>query len=190
MRSMLMTTAVLSAALASAGTYLLTKAESPAPGAPTTRGEVETRGAAEATAVSPGGMARRSDPAVVGDASGSAFADDGRDALRHQAQRAALSQAFTREPVDAVWSSATERHLSQTMASNIMVDTEIVPDQLDVECRSSLCLVKARFGKYNDAADWGLMLVTAAGSTFGKAMPTVTPGPDGKAYLEMYAQRP
>jgi hypothetical protein len=186
----LITTAVLAAALASAATYFVTRADSPAAAGPQTRDETETPGVAGAPALPPRSRMPIDEAAVMGNVAGSAFADDGLDAQRQDAQRAALSQAFAREPVDAAWSSATERHLSQTMASNIMVDTEIVPDQLDVECRKSLCLVKARFGKYNDAADWGLMLVTAAGSAFGKAMPTVTPGPDGKAYLEMYAQRP
>ncbi len=115
--------------------------------------------------------------------------DPDREQAQTKAALEAMGQAFRSESADPAWAPQTERHLSKTMASDIMIASEIVPDQLDVSCRSSLCRVKARFVKYNDASDWGMMLVTAAGDRFSKAMPVVTPGPDGHAYLEMYAQR-
>lgn len=188
MRSTLLVTAMLSALLGSAATYLLTRSASPDV-APVVLTTTETAGAMDKT-VAPRLAATTSLPVTAGDVAGSAFVDDGQDVARQEAQRNALAQAFAGEPVDAAWSAATESHLSKTMSSDIMIASEIIPDQLEVDCRSSLCLVKGRFTKYNDASDWGLMLVTAAGSAFGKAMPVVTPGPDGKAYLEMYAQRP
>lgn len=188
MRFQLLLTAVLSALAASVATYYVTrdKGESlveASAQSQTARDQAERQDRTVTPAFHQGALTP--EPGMPS----STAADSAREEERRQRDLDALARTFKSEPVDASWSAATERHLSETMSSDIMIASEIVPDDLDVSCRSSLCRVKARFGKYNDAADWGMMLVTAAGDTFGKAMPTVTPGPDGQAYLEMYALR-
>lgn len=188
MRFHLLLTAVLSALAASVATFAVTRygpdgdAHAAAAIAPSVDRDQQP-GAIAAPPVQTGTLTP--EPGI----GSSAVAEQAREDERTKRELDALARAFRSEPVDAAWSASTERHLSQTMASDIMIATEIVPEELELDCRSSLCVVKARFGKYNDASDWGMMLVTAAGQTFGKAMPVVTPGADGRAYLEMYAQR-
>jgi hypothetical protein len=186
MRSSLLLTAAVSALVGSATTVLLSRHLASDAGGPLHTATDSLHGSRPAhDPVAHSATGRWKAPPQQ-----ASYAMDDRQAKeRARVELDALARTFTSEAVDVAWSASTERHLAATMSSDIMIASEIVPDDLDVKCRSSLCRVRARFGKYNDASDWGMMLVTAAGETFGRAMPVVTPGPDGHAYLEMYALR-
>jgi hypothetical protein len=112
------------------------------------------------------------------------------DFERRNAEHAqAMAREFASQRVDPAWAAETERRLDEAMTKDELVLSGIVPQTLEYSCRSTLCRVDATFAKHNDAADWGVMLVTTAGPVFANAMPTVTAGPDGTARLELYAAR-
>lgn len=111
------------------------------------------------------------------------------EAARMRSETVALARRFRAQPRDAAWASKTEQTLRETMTSEVMVATEIVPSGLNYSCRTDLCMVEAEFARYGDAEDWGIMLVTAAGETFANARPMIRALPDGKTELQLYAAR-
>ncbi len=188
MKKVIVSVAVVSALVAASVTVLVMKATQSAPGrvaaiAP----PVQARSRSPSANATPGAATRSPQ---VQDFTGAPSTNRGDDeAARMRTETAALARQFRAQPRDAAWASKTEQTLRDTMTSEVMLATEIVPLGLDYSCRTDLCLVKAEFARHGDAEDWGIMLVTAAGETFANARPMVIALPDGKAELQLFATR-
>ncbi len=191
MKNAIVIATAVSAVVASLATVLVMKAAQSPSGlaAPSAREQPQHR--LDITAAIPGMAGQASPVHAMPESGDSSLAQSkGGDLASMSAETEALNRRFRSQPKDAAWASKTEQTLRDTMTSDLMVATEIMPSELSYSCRTDLCLVKAQFTKYGDAQDWGVMLVTAAGTTFVNAKPMVVALPNGKTELQLYATRP
>lgn len=110
-----------------------------------------------------------------------------------QAERKAFEQRlqaqFAADPADAGGGAAARTHLEEAVVGRDMASTGLVPDDLSVECRTTLCRVSADFAKPGDAEDWAMMYLSAAGGAISRARTVQVPRPDGTTRVIIYGVR-
>lgn len=115
------------------------------------------------------------------------------DPARMRADRARIADELERghraEPVDPAWAGRAEPTLNQLAASPEIAVSELHPDGLKAECRSSTCRISGTFNSNSDAEQWGMLLVTGTGKTFRQTRTVVVPTGDGKYELRIYGVR-
>lgn len=113
------------------------------------------------------------------------------DQMRAERERVAreLERGHRAEPVDPAWAGKAEPTLNQLAASPEIAVSELHPDGLKTDCRSSTCRISGTFNSNSDAEQWGMLLVTGAGKTFRQTRTVVVPTGDGKYELRIYGVR-
>ena len=96
--------------------------------------------------------------------------------------------AFAQEPVDPVWSAATERRIDQVAALPAIQQNSAAPKDMRVECRSSMCRVTSDFTTSGQADDWTMLFMASVGSTLPQSLVSRVTNPDGSQSVVIYSR--
>lgn len=120
----------------------------------------------------------------------------GRNAMTPAQQRAErerlqqrLQAEFAADAPDAAGGAAAETRLEEAVVGSDMASTGLVPDDLAVDCRRTMCRVSADFTKAGDAEDWAMMYLSAAGGAISRARTVQVRQPDGSTQVIIYGVR-
>ena len=118
--------------------------------------------------------------------------DAERLALAEQAERRelatheALATRFSTENVDAGWASAKESRMQVASASEQISSIHAEPQNLVIDCRSSLCKISGDFQSRGLAEDWLTLFSTDLGNEMPTASYRYLPNQDGSFHLVVY----
>lgn len=105
---------------------------------------------------------------------------------RQQRQLQAEFEADARDPAAG---AKIGRHLEDTVVGKDMAATGLVPEDVSVQCRRTLCRVAADFANPGDAEDWAIMYLTSAGGAISRARTVRVRQPDGSTQVIIYGTR-
>ena len=113
-----------------------------------------------------------------------------REELR--AQTAALkeqsAQRFASEQVDPTWAPAKVTELDGIAADPAFTDAGVVPTNLDIDCRSSMCRINGQFDDPGKAEDWIMLYTASVGGALPNTVISRTRNPDGTMRVEIYGR--
>jgi hypothetical protein len=115
--------------------------------------------------------------------------DDEPEAHQQQA-RAAISHAFSNQAIDKQWSHRTTALLESALINTAAEQEDMpAPDALDMQCRTSMCRIEARYPD-EDSAIYGVQLLQSAfASELPRAYQYLVNNPDGTVSVVMYASK-
>lgn len=79
--------------------------------------------------------------------------------------------------------------LEDTVVGKDMASTGLVPQDLAIDCRQSLCRIAGEFQRPGDAEDWATMYLSAAGGRIQRARTAQVRQPDGSVQVIIYGTR-
>lgn len=100
----------------------------------------------------------------------------------------AMEARFQEQPRDAQ-AMVVEDRLLQALVDKQLATSGIIAADPDVSCRQSACRVVATFRSESDAAAWGVLYMTVAGSLVNRAQPLFVRQPDGSVQMRLFASR-
>lgn len=110
----------------------------------------------------------------------------------HQARVTALReqsmQRYASEQVDPTWAPAKISELTKVANDSAFEVAEVQPDNLSVDCRSSMCRIDGQFADGNKAEDWILLYTASLGSALPNTVISRTRNPDGTMRVEIYGR--
>lgn len=108
-----------------------------------------------------------------------------REAEKRRMERQ-LQSEFENDAADPAGGVQMESRLEDTAVGRDMAGTGIVPKDVVVDCRKTLCRVSADFANAGDAEDWAVMYLSAAGGAIVRARTVQARQPDGSTRLVLY----
>lgn len=95
---------------------------------------------------------------------------------------------FEREAVDPAWAPQKEADL-QTVASGEGFETAgVSPQDLAIECKSSMCRVDGKFASNGEAEDWLLIYMSSVGGNLPNSIVSRSQNPDGSTRVQIYGR--
>lgn len=101
-------------------------------------------------------------------------------------QRKQAAEAFQREQVDPAWAPQKEGELNRIAAQPAFETAGVVPKDMRVDCRSSMCRLDGSFANNGQAEDWILIYMSSVGSALPNALVSRVHNPDGTTSVEIY----
>jgi len=103
--------------------------------------------------------------------------------------RLAAAFRFEQESVDTAWAAGKESKL-QSLAENSPTYQQagILPQSLQIDCRSTLCKVTANHASYGASADWAMIFMTSAAGEVVRIYTKTINNADGTTSVEMFAE--
>lgn len=92
---------------------------------------------------------------------------------------------FAHESPNPRWGGPIESSLLEASRDPVMAAVDR-PQQMDVECRSTQCRVRASFPNRSVAEDWAQVFVVGAGRSLPHTMMQVVPRTDGTTEVVLY----
>lgn len=105
-----------------------------------------------------------------------------------QDARLATANRYAQEAVDPLWAAGKETRLQALAESPTFEQVGVVPDSLEIDCRSTLCRITASHASYGASADWGMIFMTSSAAEIKRAFTKTINNPDGTTSVEIYAQ--
>ena len=102
--------------------------------------------------------------------------------------RLAAARRFELEPVDPAWSAGKETRLQTLAEAPPYQDAGIVPDSLQIDCRSTLCKVTADHASHGASADWSMIFLTSSAGELTRSFTRTINNADGTTRVEIHAQ--
>jgi hypothetical protein len=109
-------------------------------------------------------------------------------AAEHRMQ-AALDATFAGSTRAAPDDRAAQQ-VDAAFAAGEVLHASALPRSKEVECRATLCLIRAQFDAGQDSADWVDRLLLEMGAALPGATVVPLPQPDGSVEVRIYASRP
>jgi hypothetical protein len=98
------------------------------------------------------------------------------------------AETFERETVDPAWAPQKEVDL-QAVASVPGFETAgVAPQDLSIECKSSMCRVDGKFASNGEAEDWLLIYMSSVGGNLPNAVVSRSRNPDGSTRVQIYGR--
>jgi hypothetical protein len=139
-----------------------------------------TPGFRSSTSRPPGVASFRRDPRALFGANGQAVQK------QIDAGRQKLIVRYKNEPIDAAWSSRTQKALEDANTAPQIAELSAKPLSFASECRSSVCLIGADFPSVDAADDWYTLYSMLAGAQISNSAVHRSSNPDGTVHLEIY----
>lgn len=108
---------------------------------------------------------------------------------RAEARRDSLEARFRAEPVETGWSNAAEDELVQAAGSGEIAEAGILPDDIEIQCRSNSCRILSVFSPGNDADTWTSLYVLQMAKTLPRSEIVSLMRPDGSTEIMFYGYR-
>lgn len=108
--------------------------------------------------------------------------DSDREARR---QLDAYASRYSGEKVDAGWAGTTEAKLLAASKSEQITQLNAEPQQLDIDCKASMCRIQADFSNRSSADDW-FTLFSMNGSDIPSTFFKYSINPDGSTRMTVY----
>ena len=109
--------------------------------------------------------------------------------MQQQIERtqSAFSTRYANETVDPAWAAAKEATLDQQTVSTTIEQAGVVPENVAVDCKSTVCLVSADFGNRGDADAWFALYMNNVAAEVPYAVSQHVVNADGGITLKVYA---
>jgi hypothetical protein len=101
--------------------------------------------------------------------------------------RETFAARFNAEQVDSAWSNAMERDLVALSDSDQIRAMNANVSNLEADCRSSICRIRAEVPSITAGDDWFTLYMTNVGAKLPEVAYRYVPGDDGKLRIELYA---
>lgn len=105
---------------------------------------------------------------------------------RRQAERQAFIDRYAHEQVDARWAGTKEATMLEAGRSGQILELGAEPHALDIDCRTSMCRIRADFATQSSAEDWFTLFATTLGREMPKATFRYSRNEDGSARVLAY----
>lgn len=100
-----------------------------------------------------------------------------------------LDALHKRDKADPAGGAAVAGRLEAFAAEPALVESKLIPSELQTDCRATRCRIAARFPRAGDAEDWATMLTTLSASQLSYARIVQIPRGDGSAEVRIYGAR-
>ena len=114
---------------------------------------------------------------------------DKRKQVQQQVDRtqAAFAARYTNEPVDAAWAGAKEAELMGLGVSDQIRQLGAEPQNMAVDCKSSMCRITGDFATMSTGDDWVTLYMNNVGDKLPMASYKYVQNPDGTVTINVYA---
>lgn len=107
---------------------------------------------------------------------------------RTKALREQSEQRFASEQVDPAWAPQKTAELKGLANDPGFEVADAQPQNLSVDCRSSMCRIDGQFETSGKAEDWILMYMSSAGTAMPNAVVSRSRNADGSMRVEIYGR--
>lgn len=114
---------------------------------------------------------------------------DKRKQVQQQVDRtqAAFAARYNNEPVDAAWAGAKEAELMGLGVSDQIRQLNAQPQNMAVDCKSSMCRITGDFASMSTGDDWVTLYMNNVGDKVPVASYKYVQNPDGTVSINVYA---
>ena len=114
---------------------------------------------------------------------------DKRKQVQQQVDRtqAEFAARYTNEPVDAAWAGAKEAELMGLGVSDQIRQLNAAPQNMVVDCKSSMCRITGDFATTSTGDDWITLYMNNVGDKVPMASYKYVQNPDGTVSINVYA---
>lgn len=114
---------------------------------------------------------------------------DKRKQVQQQVDRtqAAFAARYNNEPVDAAWAGAKEAELMGLGVSDQIRQLNAQPQNMAVDCKSSMCRITGDFATMSTGDDWITLYMNNVGDKVPVASYKYVQNPDGTVTINVYA---
>ena len=99
----------------------------------------------------------------------------------------AFAARYSNEPVDPAWASGKEAELLGLGVSDPMRQMGAEPQNMVVDCKSSMCRITAEFASMSKGDDWFALYMNNVGEKVPVASYKYVQNPDGTVTINVYA---
>lgn len=116
-------------------------------------------------------------------------AAENRKRVQQQVDRtqAAFAARYENEPVDAAWAGAKEAELMELSVSDQIRQLGAEPQNMSVDCKSSMCRITGDFANSSTGDDWFTLYMNNVGAKVPVASYKYVRNPDGTVTINVYA---
>ena len=107
---------------------------------------------------------------------------------RTKALREQSEQRFASEQVDPAWAPQKTAELTALADDAGFEVADAKPQNLSIDCRSSMCRIDGQFETAGKAEDWILMYMSGVGGAMPNAIVSRSHNPDGSTRVEIYGR--
>jgi hypothetical protein len=101
--------------------------------------------------------------------------------------QAEFATRYKNEPVDAAWAGAKEAELMKLGVSDQITQMGVEPQNMAVDCKSSMCRITGDFVSMSKGDDWVTLYMTNVGDKLPVASYKYVHNPDGTVSINVYA---
>ena len=101
--------------------------------------------------------------------------------------QAAFAARYNNEPVDAAWAGAKEAELMGLGVSDQIRQLGAEPQNMSVDCKSSMCRITGDFATTSTGDDWFTLYMNNVGAKVPVASYKYVRNPDGTVTINVYA---
>ena len=101
--------------------------------------------------------------------------------------QAAFAARYANEPVDAAWAGAKEAELMTLGVSDQIRQLGAEPQNMAVDCKSSMCRITGDFASTSTGDDWFTLYMNNVGAKVPVASYKYVRNPDGTVSINVYA---
>lgn len=101
--------------------------------------------------------------------------------------QAEFATRYKNEPVDAAWAGAKEAELMKLGVSDQITQMGVEPQNMAVDCKSSMCRITGDFASMSKGDDWVTLYMTNVGDKVPVASYKYVQNPDGTVSINVYA---
>lgn len=107
---------------------------------------------------------------------------------RTKALREQSEQRFASEQVDPAWAPQKTAELTNLTNDAGFEMADAKPQNLSIDCRSSMCRIDGQFESSGKAEDWILMYMSSVGGAMPNAVVSRSRNADGSTRVEIYGR--
>jgi hypothetical protein len=101
--------------------------------------------------------------------------------------QATFASRYGSEPVDAAWATAKQAELTDLSVSQQIRELGVEPENMAVDCKSTMCRVTADFASTSAGDDWFTLYMANVGAKVPVASYKYIQNPDGTVTINLYA---
>lgn len=135
------------------------------------------------------GLTRAPGRGLLGETEASVAGEAGARPVDPNAVAQELDALHRRDKADPGGGAAVAGRLEAFAAEPALVESKLIPSELQTDCRATRCRIAARFPRAGDAEDWATMLTTLSASQLSYARIVQIPRGDGSAEVRIYGAR-
>jgi hypothetical protein len=96
-------------------------------------------------------------------------------------------EGYATNPVDPAWAAATEKKVFDLLQSDTFAASGAKPRDLSIDCKSTMCQIKATFGSNAEAQDFSEYFSLYGAGLFAGGATSLQPNADGQFELAIIA---